>query len=603
MIRWTSTLAPMSMPRVGSSRIRTRGSVASHLAEHDLLLVAAGQGARRAGRRRSSRTLKLRRRSASADVRSVDGADEQPREEPRQDRQRDVRGDREVEDQAVLVAVLGHVGDARPRIAADGLPNDTASPPSRISPASARSMPNRTRATSVRPAPTSPANPRISPARTDEADVAERARRATGPSTSSRTSPIGDSTFGNSVTARPTMWRIEVGRSSGRAVAAVTTCWPSRRTVARSHSSNTSSSRWQTNRMATPRSRVWRTIAKSRSTSCADSDAVGSSRIRTRASSDSALAISMSCWSAIDRPRTIAPGRTATSSSGEDRCGLAAHRAPVDRAERGRRRVTQEDVLGDRQVGEQRGSWWTTAMPERAGLRRAVRASTGSPSSAIVAGVRLVDAGEDLDERALAGAVLADERVDLAGPQLERDVVERLGRAEPLRDAGATARAPGRRRFGDRHRLDLTTAWSRGRRSSSPAPGEMDLDPAGPERRPRSGAGAGVVGDDRRQVRQSGRTSRSGPTPLRVVDEADDLARRVDHERLICASSSVASLRPASRLNPAAPRNAFWTLTLSNRPVAQRADDERASHRTKPPGIATVMPGMTGQLGRSAGRS
>ena len=32
MIRWTSTLAPMSMPRVGSSRIRTVGFDASHLA-------------------------------------------------------------------------------------------------------------------------------------------------------------------------------------------------------------------------------------------------------------------------------------------------------------------------------------------------------------------------------------------------------------------------------------------------------------------------------------------------------------------------------------------------------------------------------------------
>ena len=31
-------------------------------------------------------------------------------------------------------------------------------------------------------------------------------------------------------------------------------------------------------------------------------------------------------------------------------------------------------------------------------------------------------------------------------------------------------------------------------------------------------------------------------------------------ERLICASSSVASLRPDSSVKPAAPRKAFWTL-------------------------------------------
>ena len=39
----------------------------------------------------------------------------------------------------------------------------------------ARSIPNRTRATSVRPAPTRPAKPTISPARTEKLDVAERA--------------------------------------------------------------------------------------------------------------------------------------------------------------------------------------------------------------------------------------------------------------------------------------------------------------------------------------------------------------------------------------------------------------------------------------------
>ena len=41
------------------------------------------------------------------------------------------------------------------------------------------------------------------------------------------------------------------------------------------------------------------------------------------------------------------------------------------------------------------------------------------------ADVRLVVAGEDLDDGRLAGAVLADEGMDLAGGDLEVDVVER----------------------------------------------------------------------------------------------------------------------------------------------------------------------------------
>ena len=43
--------------------------------------------------------------------------------------------------------------------------------------------------------------------------------------------------------------------------------------------------------------------------------------------------------------------------------------------------------------------------------------------------------GEDLDEGALAGAVLADQRADLARLKRQVDAVERDGRAEPLGDA------------------------------------------------------------------------------------------------------------------------------------------------------------------------
>ena len=41
-----------------------------------------------------------------------------------------------------------------------------------------------------------------------------------------------------------------------------------------------------------------------------------------------------------------------------------------------------------------------------------------------------VDAGDALDERRLAGAVVADEGHDLAGRDVEVDLVERLHRAE-----------------------------------------------------------------------------------------------------------------------------------------------------------------------------
>jgi hypothetical protein len=52
-----------------------------------------------------------------------------------------------------------------------------------------------------------------------------------------------------------------------------------------------------------------------------------------------------------------------------------------------------------------------------------------------LAGVDRVDPRDALDQRRLAGAVVTDERHDLAGADLEVDVIERLHRPEGLRDA------------------------------------------------------------------------------------------------------------------------------------------------------------------------
>ena len=98
--------------------------------------------------------------------------------------------------------------------------------------------------------------------------------------------------------------------------------------------------------------------------------------------------------------------------------------------------------------GNSRGSWWTTAMPSGAGLGRPVDLDR-LPVEPDRAAVGLVDPGEDLDQRALARPVLADEGMDLARDEVERDVVERLGRGEPLGDPAQL----GARRGGDDGRL------------------------------------------------------------------------------------------------------------------------------------------------------
>ena len=70
------------------------------------------------------------------------------------------------------------------------------------------------------------------------------------------------------------------------------------------------------------------------------------------------------------------------------------------------------------------------------GHRVPERRTAPPSSSATAAGVGGVVAGQRLDQRRLAGAVLAHERVDLAGPDVERRVDQRARGPEGLRQPG-----------------------------------------------------------------------------------------------------------------------------------------------------------------------
>ena len=52
------------------------------------------------------------------------------------------------------------------------------------------------------------------------------------------------------------------------------------------------------------------------------------------------------------------------------------------------------------------------------------------------AGIRTLGTGQDLEQRRLAGAVLTEQAVDLAGVEIERDVVQRLHAGVELGDPG-----------------------------------------------------------------------------------------------------------------------------------------------------------------------
>ena len=82
--------------------------------------------------------------------------------------------------------------------------------------------------------------------------------------------------------------------------------------------------------------------------------------------------------------------------------------------------------------GTSEPSWWTMPMP-RSPAAFSSSAPISAPSTRMLPCVARIDAGDDLAERRLAGAVLAEQRADLAGLDAHRHVVERPHAGEELR--------------------------------------------------------------------------------------------------------------------------------------------------------------------------
>ena len=97
--------------------------------------------------------------------------------------------------------------------------------------------------------------------------------------------------------------------------------------------------------------------------------------------------------------------------------------------------------------GSTAGCWCTIAMPRSRRFARD-RGCRCSPFEHHRAGVRLDHAGGDVHQRRLAGAVLAEQGVHLAGQNLERDVLQRGDAGEALGDAGHGQRRDDGGRFG-----------------------------------------------------------------------------------------------------------------------------------------------------------
>ena len=119
----------------------------------------------------------------------------------------------------------------------------------------------------------------------------------------------------------------------------------------------------------------------------------------------------------------------------ESRCARACARIePLSSTPQARVLALQEHVVEDRQPGHEREVLVDGVDAERARVDDRLAADTGLPKTEIVARVGLVEAREDLDQRGLAGAVVADQAEHLALAQVQAHVAQRRDRAEALGD-------------------------------------------------------------------------------------------------------------------------------------------------------------------------
>ena len=211
---------------------------------------------------------------------------------------------------------------------------------------------------------------------------------------------------------------------------------PSRSTVIRSAASKMSWRLWEMRTTASPCSASRRTRSSTCRVWATPSAAVGSSRMTMREFHITARPIATD-W-------RWPPDRLATCCRIERmrRHGEALQHLPRPRFHLGLleaeedvvRLTTEVHVLDDVEVVAEREVLVDDLDAEPGRVLRAVDRDL-LPVRVHLALVHRVDPGDALDERRLAGAVVADERHDLAGPHLEVDVVEREDRAEALRDA------------------------------------------------------------------------------------------------------------------------------------------------------------------------
>ena len=182
----------------------------------------------------------------------------------------------------------------------------------------------------------------------------------------------------------------------------------------RSEISSASSSACEMKMTETPRAFRSRTRSKKYFFSSGVRLAVGSSKMMTLALCSTARAISTICFLAAPSRPTVAVGSTSKLQRLQELL-----RGDVDAAQPVEELLLpEEEVLRHRHGRHQAGLLEDHGDAEIARLAAASAARPRAPSTSIVPEVSVDDAGHHLGQGRLAGAVLADQRVDLAAAEV-----------------------------------------------------------------------------------------------------------------------------------------------------------------------------------------
>ena len=127
-------------------------------------------------------------------------------------------------------------------------------------------------------------------------------------------------------------------------------------------------------------------------------------------------------------------GQDVEAEFADYRTRLGPHRRMIEEAA-GAELPAQEEILLDRQLRHQAELLEHRTDPHHP---RRVRREANEAASAKfeLAGVGSESAGDDVDQGRFAGAVLAEQHMDLASPQVEIDIVQRQHAGEALGDSG-----------------------------------------------------------------------------------------------------------------------------------------------------------------------